>query len=42
MSREGKIVFCEICGNEVEFVVDSNMPIICCGQEMQLKESSKE
>lgn len=34
MNREGKVYICEICGNEVEFVKDSGVPIICCGTEM--------
>jgi len=36
-NRIGKIYFCAICGNEVEFVKDSGVPIICCGEEMRLK-----
>ncbi len=38
MNRVGKIYVCAICGNEVEFVKDSGVPIICCGQEMGPKE----
>ena len=37
-SRVGKIYFCDICGNEVEFVKDNSAPIICCGEPMQEKE----
>ena len=37
-SRVGKICVCKICGNEVEFVKDSGVPIICCGQEMTERE----
>jgi desulfoferrodoxin-like iron-binding protein len=36
-SRVGKIYFCAICGNEVEFVRDSGVSIVCCGEEMRLK-----
>jgi len=42
MSRVGKIYFCAICGNEVEFVKDSGVPIICCGEEMQAREEARE
>ncbi len=38
MNRVGKIYVCAICGKEVEFVKDSGVPIICCGQEMGPKE----
>lgn len=38
-SRVGKVYVCEICGNEVEFVKDAGMPIICCGEEMKLKKA---
>lgn len=38
MDRVGKIYVCAICGNEVEFVKDSGVPIICCGEEMKEKE----
>jgi len=30
-----KFFRCPICGNLVESVVDSGVPMICCGQEME-------
>lgn len=41
-SRVGKIYFCAICGNEVEFVKDGGAPIICCGEAMQIKKGKNE
>ena len=36
-ARVGKIYFCRICGNEIEFIKDGGGAIICCGEEMQVK-----
>lgn len=41
-SRVGKIYVCPICGNEVQFVRDGGMPIVCCGQGMIKKEAGQE
>lgn len=41
-NRIGKVFYCTVCGNEVEFVKDSGTPIICCGKEMVEKEEKKE
>ena len=30
-----KFFMCPICGNFVESIVDSGVPMICCGQEME-------
>ena len=37
-NRVDKIYFCRLCGNEVKFVKDGGGKIICCGEEMQIKE----
>ena len=31
---EKKIFICEHCGNMVEMIKDSGVPIVCCGQKM--------
>lgn len=30
-----KYYFCEHCGNIIEFVKDSGVPVMCCGQKMK-------
>ena len=32
--NERKIYVCEHCGNMVEMIKDSGVPIVCCGQKM--------
>lgn len=30
-----KVIKCKYCGNELEFIVDSNVVPVCCGHPMQ-------
>jgi len=41
-NRKGKIYFCAICGNEVEFTKDGGGQLICCGEAMQIKKDEGE
>lgn len=36
-TRVGKIYFCPVCGNEIEFKRDGGGQIFCCNQEMRIK-----
>ena len=31
-----KLMKCEVCGNVVEYILDSGVPVFCCGQPMTL------
>ena len=35
MCREPKLYVCEHCGNMVNMLHDSDVPMICCGEEMK-------
>lgn len=32
---EPKFYICEVCGNIIEKVIDSGVPVVCCGQKMK-------
>lgn len=32
---EPKFYICEVCGNIIEMVNDSGVPVVCCGQKMK-------
>jgi len=36
--RIDRVYFCPVCGNEVKFVKDGGGQLVCCGQEMKLKQ----
>ncbi len=38
MAEEGKIYLCSICGQEVKVTKAGAGALLCCGQEMNLKE----
>lgn len=40
MSEKKKIFHCNICGNQVELVLDGGGELICCGESMQLLEGT--
>ncbi len=31
---EKKVYYCVHCGNVIEKLVDSGVPVVCCGEEM--------
>lgn len=37
MAEEGRIYFCEVCGQEVKVIKAGGGVLLCCGVEMQLK-----
>ena len=39
MKTEKKLLVCEHCGNLVEVIKESGVPIICCGQRMKAVEA---
>lgn len=38
MAEEGRIYVCNICGQEVKVTKAGAGALVCCGQEMELKE----
>lgn len=35
MQKEPKFFICKECGNIIEKLHDSNVPVVCCGEEME-------
>jgi len=36
MTKKNEIYKCNKCGNIVEFVIASGVPVVCCGEKMEL------
>ena len=42
MSEAKKVYFCEICGNQVEMLLEGGGELICCGEAMKLLDKTDE
>jgi superoxide reductase len=41
-NRVDRIYYCPICGNEVRFVKDGGGTLVCCGQDMKIKDGEED
>lgn len=36
MKEKVKFYICPICGNQIELIKDSGVPVVCCGKNMEM------
>jgi superoxide reductase len=40
MKENVKFYICPICGNVIELIQDSGVPVVCCGKKMELMQAN--